>query len=463
MNLRLGRVITLLLLLTVFGLRLTYAQAETVVTLCDYQQVSKAIATGGVIVLDCDRVLEVWADRPLTIAVNTTLKPAEGRKITFSALKGRAFVVNEGITFWLENVTIKGKDGKSGGIENNGGNLQLSNINFSNNNGAAGAALGNHEAGTATIQNSLFSNNQTFAGGGAIFNDAKSEITIADTLFVNNHAWSDSNGGAIFNRGTMSISSSTFKENDAQGRFGWGGAILNTQDGALTVINTTFNHNTAGHSGGAIRNDVKGKTTIQFSTFVENNTGVWGGALYVEGGELNVSSSLFSRNLANGTANDCGQTKTLAAIKADHNLSKFGCGETAATGVATLGNNGGLTQTVAVAANSNAIDAAGECPSSAIDQRGVTRPQGEGCDIGAFEYVELTTAATAVDLCQITTTRDVRLREEPNTASAILAVVPHNSTFQAIEQVAGWYHITYGIVNGWVSAEFATTKGVCGG
>jgi hypothetical protein len=49
-----------------------------------------------------------------------------------------------------------------------------------------------------------------------------------------------------------------------------------------------------------------------------------------------------------------------------------------------LADNGGPTLTHALLAGSPAIDAAvGVCP--ATDQRGVARPQGDGCDAGAFE------------------------------------------------------------------------------
>jgi len=52
--------------------------------------------------------------------------------------------------------------------------------------------------------------------------------------------------------------------------------------------------------------------------------------------------------------------------------------------IGSLGNNGGPTFTHALLPGSPAIDAAGAgCP--ATDQRGVTRPQGPQCDVGAFE------------------------------------------------------------------------------
>jgi hypothetical protein len=48
-----------------------------------------------------------------------------------------------------------------------------------------------------------------------------------------------------------------------------------------------------------------------------------------------------------------------------------------------LQDNGGPTPTHALLPGSPAIDTSSACP--ATDQRGVTRPQGAGCDIGAFE------------------------------------------------------------------------------
>ncbi len=53
--------------------------------------------------------------------------------------------------------------------------------------------------------------------------------------------------------------------------------------------------------------------------------------------------------------------------------------------LAALADNGGPTATMAIGPESPAIDAGDACPPT--DQRGVARPQGSACDIGAFEYV----------------------------------------------------------------------------
>ena len=50
-----------------------------------------------------------------------------------------------------------------------------------------------------------------------------------------------------------------------------------------------------------------------------------------------------------------------------------------------LADNGGPTLTHALGAGSPAIDAADAAACPATDQRGVLRPQGAACDVGAFE------------------------------------------------------------------------------
>jgi predicted outer membrane repeat protein len=52
-----------------------------------------------------------------------------------------------------------------------------------------------------------------------------------------------------------------------------------------------------------------------------------------------------------------------------------------------LGNYGGSTQTLPLVSGSSAIDAGNDSACPAADQRGVARPQGAHCDIGAFESV----------------------------------------------------------------------------
>jgi hypothetical protein len=56
-------------------------------------------------------------------------------------------------------------------------------------------------------------------------------------------------------------------------------------------------------------------------------------------------------------------------------------------GLLALGDNGGLTETMAITSGSLAYNAASSCGSTDLDQRGIARPQDGACDLGAYELV----------------------------------------------------------------------------
>jgi hypothetical protein len=113
-----------------------------------------------------------------------------------------------------------------------------------------------------------------------------------------------------------------------------------------------------------------------------------GGGLYATGTRTLIVNTL----LASDSGGNCDVTSP-ALVDGGHNLS-FGdasCPPTFLTANPLLGPlryNGGLTQTFGLGAGSPAIDppTPGEaCP--ATDGRGVQRPPGPACDIGAYEVV----------------------------------------------------------------------------
>jgi hypothetical protein len=81
-------------------------------------------------------------------------------------------------------------------------------------------------------------------------------------------------GGAILNRGTLTVSECAFSGNSANA----GGAILNSD--TLTITGCTFSSNNASTSGGAIDNEAQ--ATCSCSRIV-NNTAVSGNAIYNRG------------------------------------------------------------------------------------------------------------------------------------------------------------------------------------
>ena len=117
-----------------------------------------------------------------------------------------------------------------------------------------------------------------------------------------------------------------------------------------------------------------------------------GGGIANFEGTLTLANTILANSLSGGDCLNDGGLLTPAGV----NLVEDGsCGASAdpthfLTGDPQLGPlapNGGPTQTHALLVGSPAIDAVpmDQCPPPADDQRGVARPQGATCDIGAFE------------------------------------------------------------------------------
>ena len=207
-----------------------------------------------------------------------------------------------------------------GAIYATGGTLNISgDTTFtSNKTNAAGGAI-NVAAGSATIRDTKFENNES-ALGGAInaYNDTV--VNIYNSEFINNTSTDNStggdDGGAIYNLGTMLVEGSNFEGNgaDDSDTNSSGGAIENGAHGTLTVNNSTFTGNTAYQAGAVMTNG--GETDITGSTFTGNSAVAVGGAIStISGGTATVTGSTFTGNSAgtNGGAvhNSGGSTITI--------------------------------------------------------------------------------------------------------------------------------------------------------
>ncbi len=201
--------------------------------------------------------------------------------------------------------------------------------------------------------------------------------------------------------GTLNLNALTIVDG-LSGAFEDGGGILN--HGALTVSNSTFSGNSAAASGGAIASN--NMAIISNSTFSSNgnqaifHSGINSGTMTVNnstiagnsGGIVYVYTGLTLHNTIianNGT--DCTNGFDGFLIADSNNIDSDGtCGDAttqtaAQLNLGSLADNGGETQTVALLAGSTAIDAGDDALCPATDQRGVARPQGANCDVGAFE------------------------------------------------------------------------------
>src|SRR6185295_9214058 len=105
-----------------------------------------------------------------------------------------------------------------------------------------------------TINNIAFIRNTSGNSGGAIFAFASVKLSVSGSKFNSNFAGSGltrAGGGAIYIRGSLSVTNSEFSENLASS---YGGAVNfeNTTSGAANsnIINSTFNGNGSDAGGG---------------------------------------------------------------------------------------------------------------------------------------------------------------------------------------------------------------------
>ena len=302
-------------------------------------QLQAAVGTGGRIVFACS------GDLPLSSTLNinqNTVLDATGQIVT---LDGQNSVE-------VLNVNL--------------GVLTLNNLTVAHGNTGLGVGLIYTKYCAAIVSNSTFTGNSGGLGGG-----------ISTGQFTN-----------------LIVTNSTFSGNST----GEGGAISNS--GGLTVTNTTFTNNSAQFNGGALHNG--GVLFMLNSTFL-SNTAPAGGA--ISGGN---PATLKNTLLASNGGGDCVADKSNPITDGGYNLDDDGsCGFTSPTSfsnnknanLGTLSNNGGPTLTIPLLSGSAAIDAipllTNGCGTTILsDQRGVLRPQGPACDIGAVE--------NALDQVQVT-------------------------------------------------------------
>ncbi len=314
----------------------------------------------------------------------------------------------------LKNLTLTHGAASTGGAIYNDtdSTLDITGCTFSNNNSSSGGAIYSQSA--VTVSNSIFSGNSSGSGGAIKLNDGAlvitgstfsgnsatnyggaldadgEDVTVDTSSFLNNT--SAGTGGAIdHDSGILTITRSTFSGNQANE----GGTIWNGYE--LILGNSTFSGNISATNGGAIAMFAN-PTTIANCTFAGNSATKVGGAIYTGSGTTPTLANTIIADSPSG--GNCGGIGTIT--DGGNNLQFGGsvansCGATIPTPVSdplgsnVLANNGGPTETIALPLGSAAIDAGNdavcaETPVDGVDQRGIRRPQGLHCDIGAYEF-----------------------------------------------------------------------------
>ncbi len=342
----------------------------------------------------------------------------------------RATIIRSVITGNLANDDGGGVYARRGGIE------VFDSIVSNNLVDGSGGALGS--TGDILVVRSHIDGNTTDGDGGAIYTDEDGDVTVIDSTV--NGSTADGPGGAIFTLdGDVTVVNSTLNGNRADDR---GGAISGEAD--VTIINSTIARNAAvAHVGGGIW--ARGDLYVANSTVSNNYAEGQGGGILAAGTVSLVNSTVMDNiapvaaNIGAGqqleafgsiigpakTDNNGGQaqpTETNCQVPAarsfgynfvsDASCRLNGPGDLVGSGPAlgALADNGGPGETRLPESGSPVLDRIP--PTScrfapfgdvlereqhlegliedrlaliAQDQRGISRPQGAGCDVGAAE------------------------------------------------------------------------------
>ena len=283
-------------------------------------------------------------------------------------MNGGSFLGPIGATTILDGITITGgkADATGDGLSGNGGGLLCA---------AAGATC------SPMLVHLVFSGNLAANGGGALYDVAGGTASpvITQSTFTGNESLNS--GGAIFNNGQ-------------------GGSA------SPTIANVTFANNLSANCGSAIydSNLAPGSTkpAIVNSTFVANSAGSGGSALCEKNLGGSAAATIVNVILWGNTAPDVSSFDGFPAPTLDHVIIPGGCPANATCTnligtdplLGALQNSGGFTPAIMPGIGSSAIDAGFDpaCaadPVGAVDQRGLPRPQGAHCDIGAVEATRL--------------------------------------------------------------------------
>ena len=302
----------------------------------------------------------------------------------------------------IENSTISGNkaipgnprtDNWGGGVFAYFASVTVSNSTLSKNSASYGAGVMT-QSSIVEIENSVISSNKATVYGGGVFS-TNGYLTIDESEILKNAA--AIGGGIAASSISLVISNSTISQNRATYA---GGVSSRTFIGKID--NSTISGNKASATGGGVTH-FSGSLEVTNST-ITGNSAKQGGGIYNPSNQLSLSRTIVAGNKATTGPEINNLTANGATVVAD-NFNLFGVSGNSGVVEVTVGasdivpsvalgsildklaENGGPTPTHALVTGSPAVDAVpGALPEcSGTDQRGVSRPQGAGCDIGAFE------------------------------------------------------------------------------
>ncbi len=314
-------------------------------------------------------------------------------------------IVNQGGTMTLTKVTVtRNKNGF--GILNTGGTFSMTGGAVTWNPGGiynqdtsaaatiTGVAITNN-TNTGVVNNSTGVSSQlaifkskiaanTIVGSCAgVANLGVSPVTTIISSTISANKATLTGAGLYVASGSLSLSASTINANSGDD----GAGLLVMEGASATVWNDTFTGNLSGGNGGAINN--AGSVLLYNATLV-NNVAVAGNAIYADGiGATSLYNTILSSLKPALNCGSGGGTIASMGFNIDNGtscaLASAGDLSPANPKLGLLANNGGPTLTMMPLLGSPAINNGTTVGCPPTDQRGVKRPLGVTCDIGAVE------------------------------------------------------------------------------
>jgi hypothetical protein len=307
-----------------------------------------------------------------------------------SSLAGTEINISLSGTLLLEfNLTIQNSTGNS--------------IFISGGNSTSLFSIGNN-ANIIFRHLTLANGHNTLGGGaGAVYIDSGASLGLENVQLFGHRTTVADSASAIFNRGDLSVQDSIFSANGGDFlALGIAPVIYNAQ-GTVTVNRSSFVNNSEFNSEAGVYYHEGGSAEFNNNTWYGNSS-YDGAGLRIDNGTVWLRNNTIAANMASMTSGITQVGGDLHVLNSIVMTDGLDCSGTLATNINNfigdgscapllsgnpllgfLQNNGGATPTLALLPGSTAIDAGDDFSCLATDQRGIPRPQGLACDIGAYE------------------------------------------------------------------------------
>ena len=212
---------------------------------------------------------------------------------------------------------------------------------------------GIYNSGTLTLEQCNVEENSASNLGAGIYNNDSGVLTILNSTLSNNGSTLLAAGGGLFNYGTATLINTTLSGNTSE----HGGADWDNPSATLTLANCTLSQNTATQAGGGI-DENNATLTLTNCTLSQNSATQAGGGIDATDATLTLINTIVAGNSV-PTGADIGTTSTTTA--ASNTWIGSSIGNTIATGagstnilasasnlLGSLNNYGGPTSTVAL-------------------------------------------------------------------------------------------------------------------